>query len=353
MAASEIAPMIAHVAPFTGARIETPTLTQPRRDDGSRPSRARGSKPRLRRCARRPMSRPSRACGSKHRTIERTVDSPESRPSRACGSKHVAACRLRLRTAGRALHGRADRNSTTPPKRSSLCRSRPSRARGSKHVDRRVSASGPRRALHGRADRNTRPCDAWKYAVAPFTGVRIETISRCRPSRARTNAGARSRPSRARGSKHRAARGQSAACWSRPSRARGSKHPWAPRWSAATEVAPFTGARIETLAQRGSIRTAHRRALHGRADRNLVSGLPLARPTTSRALHGRADRNSPARRQAPWQRLSLDFGRKGSTGRAVILGGLTSVSATSRPASFRACGGASASVWRRITEVTS
>ena len=59
-------------------------------------------------------------------------------------------------------------------------------------------------------------------------------------------------------------------------------------------VAPFTGARIETASVAPDRHCQHRRALHGRADRNNLDAGALV-VVTGRALHGRADRNFDAR----------------------------------------------------------
>ena len=103
--------------------------------------------------------------------------------------------------------------------------------------------------------------------VAPFTGAWIETASnsqrlpsrlRSRPSRARglkpavadlqRTVSQRSRPSRARGLKlARQLAGTSAAAASRPSRARGLKHRSHRYEARVDQVAPFTGAWIETI----------------------------------------------------------------------------------------------------------
>ncbi len=121
------------VAPFTGARIETPRCPRCRRGGRSPPSRGRGLK------LHHPPRHLSRA---------------PSPPSRGRGLKHV-------------IHPRNDASAKSPP----------SRGRGLKRLDRPIGLdlvlSPPSR---GRGLKLSRPSKTHESEqVAPFTGARIET----------------------------------------------------------------------------------------------------------------------------------------------------------------------------------
>jgi hypothetical protein len=104
-------------------------------------------------------------------------------------------------------------------------------------------------------------------AVAPFTGVRIETSWR-----AITRSSSAVAPFTGRGSKPTTFTVARSRSWSLPSRGRGSKH--------------FVREHVD-----GAIQG---RSLHGGADRNVAGGVRVP-STSSRSLHGGADRNSMER----------------------------------------------------------
>ena len=168
------------VAPFTGARIETPSCgLYPSTIIGSLPSRGRGSIPgRVDRLRSLGKSLPSRGRGSKqdHNAFAPRPDL--SLPSRGRGSKHPDSELTCETWESRSLHGGADRNNPSELLVILALTSLPSRGRGSKPLKEAAKRFG--------------------FTVAPFTGARIERCSGCRVER-----DGMSLPSRGRGSKPR------------------------------------------------------------------------------------------------------------------------------------------------------
>ena len=209
------------VAPFAGARIETPRARSntpkrpslPSRErgskrcvsrnshacDGSLPSRERGSKPRrdpdrsvsgvapfagariethgrsLRHLISSP-SLPSRERGSKLEDVARARPWPWSLPSRERGSKPLL---LVGRSADRRSLPSRERGSKLSDVAAAVrpAASLPSRERGSKPGAPARTLPARRRSLRGSADRNSHS-STWKCSqcgVAPFAGARIET----------------------------------------------------------------------------------------------------------------------------------------------------------------------------------
>ena len=166
-------------------------------------------------------SPPARGRGSKHPGWRRRAALLGSPPARGRGSKHPRPA-ARHPPAGRPPHGGADRNKTHLDETGAKL-SPPARGRGSK--------------LAARYER------AAPWRVAPRTGARIETLhgdgGAIRPG---------SPPARGRGSKPRPAPAAIAQSWSPPARGRGSKPHDGGTMTDRIEVAPRTGARIETAA---------------------------------------------------------------------------------------------------------
>ncbi len=198
-------------------------------------------------------------------------------------------CRWSSGSVGRRPpHGGADRNRAGCRIAMDGGTSPPARGRGSKQVT--VPEGVARcacRPPHGGADRNdhdhAQQCA--RRVVAPRTGARIETCSVSPPRRPGS-----SPPARGRGSKRRHRRGsgrlagrpphggadrndchgRSKPCKRRspPARGRGSKQTDTPAYFAHINVAPRTGARIETRRPRPARIAAVCRPPHGGADRN-------------------------------------------------------------------------------------
>ena len=150
---------ISAVAPFTGVRIETSWRAITRSSSAVAPfTGARIETDNLHRRAKQIVVAPF--TGARIETFRpgaRRWRDPRSLPSRGRGSKLSRSSSLRsLRS--RSLHGGADRN-----------------VAGGVWVP-----STSSRSLHGGADRNSmeRAYRQRKAQVAPFTGARIETLSR-------------------------------------------------------------------------------------------------------------------------------------------------------------------------------
>ncbi|PXV67833.1 hypothetical protein C8D93_105190 [Sinimarinibacterium flocculans] len=306
----------------------------------SRPSRARGSKHRLRgEAARGGPSRPSRARGSKlnrHREVDWKI---QSRPSRARGSKlqrlgqqprapfvaplagawietstvqrtaHWRAsraprgrvdrnregCRCRGRgAAGRAPRGRVDRNASDEQKANRIAESRPSRARGSKR--------------HRRAE------DHGVRVVAPLAGAWIETVrpvGRAQPLHGRAPRGRVDRndsatavlvPATGRAPRGRVDRNSNSGCFLlRTAPVAPLAGAWIetyvhPHVTCELLVAPLAGAWIETRLPRARRTGTSCRAPRGRVDRNVRSNSEIDDDRTSRPSRARGSKRS--RRQA-------------------------------------------------------
>ena len=204
--------------------------------------------------------------------------------ARERGSKRTC-CLLPSKRSGRSSHGSADRNNPH-------------------HMTARVRTC---RSSHGSADRNAHAASCHpKDRVAPRTGARIETVSdnlHHSSRRVAPRTGARietflARPpaqprlsllARERGSKRRE-RLQRTRRGRRSSHGSADRNTWTYERSWQIQVAPRTGARIETSTRRGRGQTGCRSS-HGSADRNaqLVDDVGLQ---LGRSSHGSADRNA-------------------------------------------------------------